>query len=140
MQEGEQLDERGIKRRVFNYHEDNVSKMLIWVGIEEERAACLGDYRNVLAELADPSKDDWPLVRSALLHIAHSDNLHSEHSRWLGQQITTSFDTDARDSLRYVMLNTQRGRPDPQPKLQERTPPTIGSPPGRQPTTTAVPH
>ena len=28
--------------------------MLTWVGIEEERAAYLADYNNVLSELAEP--------------------------------------------------------------------------------------
>ena len=122
MQEEQQLDEQEIKRRVFNNHQENVSMMLTWVGIEEERAAYLGDYRNVLAELADPSTDDWPLVRAALLHIAHSDNLHSEYSRWLGQEISTGFEADAGDNLRYLTLYTQRDRPRPQPQLEERYP------------------
>ena len=70
MQEEHQLDEQEIKQWVFNHHKDNVSMMLTWVGIEEARAAYLGDYRNVLAAMADPSTDDWPLVRAALLHIS----------------------------------------------------------------------
>ena len=89
------MDEQELKRRISNSHKEHVSMMLNGVGIEEEQAAYLGDYRNVLAELADPSADDWPLARAALLHIAHSDNLHAEHNRWLGQEISTRFETDA---------------------------------------------
>ena len=122
MQEEQQLDEQEIKQWVFNHHKDNVSMMLTWVGIEEARAAYLGDYRNVLAEMADPSTDDWPLVRAALLHIAHPNNLDSEYSRWLGQEISTSFESDAVDNLRYLTLYTQRDRPDPQAHLQEKYP------------------
>ena len=116
------MDEQEIKQWVFNNHQGNVSMMLTWVGIEEERAACLSDYRNVLEELADPSADDWPLARAALLHIARSDTLDSEYSRWLGQEISTSFETDALDNLRYLTLYTQRDRPDPRLHLQERYP------------------
>ena len=122
MQEEQQLDEHEIRRRISDSHQEHVSMMLTWVGIEEERAASLGDFRNVMEELADPSPDDWPLVRAALLHIAQSDNLQSEYSRWLGQEISTGFETDACDNLRYLTLYTQRDRPDPRSHLEERYP------------------
>ena len=113
--------------------------MLTWVGIEEERAAYLGDHKNVLAELADPSTDDWPLVRAAFLHIANSDNLDSEYSRWLGQEISTSFETDALDNLRYLTLYTQRDRPDLRYTWRKGSPSPTRFLPGKQPTTIAVP-
>ena len=116
------MDEQELKRRIPNNHQEHVSMMLNWVGIEEVRAAYLGDYRNVLPELADPSADDWPLVRADLIHIAHSDNLHSVHNRWFGQEISTRFETDALDHLHYLTLDTRRDRPDPRLHLQERYP------------------
>ena len=64
------LDEQDTKQRVLKYHEEHVSRMLTWVGIEEERSVYLGDYNNVVRDLADPSLDDWALVRAAMLHIA----------------------------------------------------------------------
>ena len=54
--------------------------MLTWVGIEEERAVYLGDYKSVFQDLADPSPDDWALLRAAMLHIARSEDLHLEHN------------------------------------------------------------
>jgi len=48
------VDDQELKRRISNNHQEHVSMMLNWVGIEEVRAAYLGDYRNVLSELADP--------------------------------------------------------------------------------------
>ena len=88
MREGQQLSEQEIRQRVLSNHREHVSMMLTWVGIEEERAAYLADYNNVLSELADPSADDWPLARAALLHMAHADDLQSEYSRWLRQEIS----------------------------------------------------
>ena len=114
LQEEQELDEQEINQRVLSYHQENVSRMLTWVGIGEERALYLGDYRNVVRDLADPSPDDWALVRAAMLHIAHSDNLHLEHNQWLGQEIFASFEKYAHHYLYYLNLDTRRDRPVPQ--------------------------
>lgn len=122
MREERQLDEQEIRQRVTNYHQESISMMLTWADTDEERAAYLSDYENALAELADPSTDDWLLVRAALLHVAHSDNLQSEHNRWLGEEISTRFGTDAIDQLYVLTLYTQRDRPDPQLHFYEGYP------------------
>ena len=122
MQEEQKLDEQEIKRRVFLYHQENVSMMLKGVGIDDDRAAHLGDYRNVLAELSDPSADNWPLARAALLHVSQSDSLSFEHNQWLGEEIITGFEKDAQDYLYYLTLDTRRNRPNPQVHLHERHP------------------
>ena len=49
MQEERELDEQEIRRRVSSYHQEYVSMMLRWVGIDDDCAAYLSDYRNVLA-------------------------------------------------------------------------------------------
>ena len=111
------MDEQDTKQRVLEYHEEHVSWMLTWVGIEEERSVYLGDYNNVVRDLADPSLDDWALVRAAMLHIACSEDLRFEHNRWLGQEIFESF-KEAQHHLYCLTLDTRRDRPvhrsDPQ--------------------------
>ena len=69
--------------------------MLTRAGIEEERAVYLCDYNNVVQDLGNPSPDEWALVRAAMLHITLSEDLRSEHNRWLGQQIFGSFEKEA---------------------------------------------
>ena len=122
MQEEQELDEQEIKRRVFLYHQENVSMMLKWVGINDDQATHLGDYRNVLADLSEPSVDNWSLARAALLHVSQSDSLSLEHNRWLGEEIITGFEKNAQDYLYYLTLDTRRDRPNPQVHLQERYP------------------
>ena len=78
MRERQDMDEQDTKQRVLKYHEEHVSMMLTWAGIEEERAVYLGDYNNVVRDLADPSLDDWALVRAAMLHISFSEDLQLE--------------------------------------------------------------
>ena len=40
-------------------------------GIDDERAVYLGDYTNVVRDLADHDLDDWSLVQAAMLHIVY---------------------------------------------------------------------
>ena len=96
--------------------------MLTWVGIEEERAVYLCNYNNVVRDLANSSPDEWALVRAAMLHIAHSEDLRLEHNRWLGQQIFASFEKEAQHHLYDLVLETRRDRPDPRFDPQEMFP------------------
>ena len=95
---------------------------LTWAGIEEERAVYLGDYTNVVRDLADSSPEDWDLVRAAMLHIAHSEGLCHEHNRWLGQEILDTFEQEAQHHLYCLTLDTLRDRPTPKPDPQEMFP------------------
>ena len=117
MRERQDMDEQDTKRRVLKYHEERVSRMLTWVGIEEERSVYLSDYNNIVRDLADPSLDDWALVRAAMLHIAFSEDLQLEHNRWLGQEIFESF-KETEHQLYWLTLDTRGDRPvhrsDPQ--------------------------
>ena len=88
--------------------------MLTWVGIEEDRAVYLAAYKNVLRDLADPFQIDWALLRAAMLHIASSESLNLEHSRWLGEEIYASFEQETQQRLYYLTLDTRRERPAPQ--------------------------
>ena len=96
--------------------------MLTRAGIEEERAVYLCDYNNVVQDLGNPSPDEWALVRAAMLHITLSEDLRSEHNRWLGQQIFGSFEKEAQYHLYDLVLETRRDRPDPQFDPQEMFP------------------
>ena len=116
------MDEQDINRRVLKAHQESVSMYLSWAGIEEERAVYLGDYNNVVRDLADLPSDDWDLVRAAMLHIARSEDLHLEHNRWLGQEIFASFEKEARHPLYYLTLKTRRDRPVPRFDPQEMFP------------------
>ena len=116
------MDEQDINQRVLKYHQEHVSRMLTWVGIEEERAVYLCDYNNVVRDLANPSPDEWALVRAAMLHITHSEDLRLEHNRWLGQQIFGSFEKEAQNQLYDLVLETRRDRPDPRLDAQEMFP------------------
>ncbi len=93
--------------------------MLTWVGIEEDRAAHLAAYNNVLRDLADPSPDDWALLRAAMLHITFSEGLNMEHNRWLGEEIFASFEREAERHLYYLTLDTRRDRPAPRFEQEE---------------------
>ena len=96
--------------------------MLTWVGIEEKRAVYLGAYNNVLRDVADPSPDDWDLLRAAMLHIASSESLNMEHNRWLGEEIFASFEKEAERHLYYLTLDTRRDRPAPRFDPEEMFP------------------
>lgn len=122
LQEERELDELEIRERVSKYHQENVSMMLTWVGIEDELAAHLCDYKNVLADLSNPSAENWPLVRAALLHISQSDSLSLDHNRWLGEEIFTGFDEKGKDYLYYLTPDTRQDRPAPLLHLQEKFP------------------
>ena len=113
MLDKQEMDEQELKRRVLTYHQESVSRRLTWVGIEEDRAVHFGAYNNVLRDLADPSPDDWALLRAAMLHIAFSESLNLEHNRWLGEEIFASFEKEAQDYLYYLTLDTRRDRPTP---------------------------
>ena len=108
-----EMDEEELKGRVLTYHQESVSRRLTWVGIDEDRAVYLGAYSNVLRDLAEPSPDDWDLLRAAMLHIAFSEGLNMEHNRWLGEEILASFERDAERRLYYLTLDTRRDRPTP---------------------------
>ena len=111
MLDEQEMDEQELKRRVLKYHQKSVSRGLTWVGIEEDRAVYLGSYRNVLRDLADPSPDDWELLRAAMLHVALSESLNKEHSRWLGEEIFAGFEKEAQQCLYYLTLDTMRDGP-----------------------------
>ncbi len=113
------MEDQDIKQRVLKYHQEDVSRGLTWASIEEERAVYLGDYINVVRDLADSSPDDWDLARAAMLHITHSEGLSREHNRWLGQKIFASFEQEAQDYLYYLTLETRGDRPTPQFDPQE---------------------
>ena len=57
-----------------------------------------------------------------MLHIARSENLHSEHNRWQGEEIFARFEKDAQHFLYYLTLDTRRDRPAPQFDPQEMFP------------------
>ena len=116
------MEEQDISQRVLKYHQEHVSRMLTRAGIEEERAVYLCDYNNVVQDLGNPSPDEWALVRAAMLHITLSEDLRSEHNRWLGQQIFGSFEKEAQYHLYDLVLETRRDRPDPQFDPQEMFP------------------
>ena len=122
MLDEQEMDEQELKRRVLTYHQESVSRRLTWVGIEEERATHLAEYNNVLQDLADPSPDDWDLLRAAMLHIAFSESLNMEHNRWLGEEIFASFEGEAERRLYYLTLDTRRDRPAPRFDPEEMFP------------------
>ena len=103
------MDEQDINQQILEAHQELVSIYLPWAGIEEERAVYLGDYNNVVRDLAVPSPDDWALVRAAMLHIASSEELHLEHNQWLGQEIFASFEKTAKHHLYFLASETRRG-------------------------------
>ena len=105
--------QQNMEKRHLGYHQEHVSMYLAWGGIEEERAAYLGDYTNVVRDLADSSSDDWDLVRAAMLHIAHARELDREHNRRIGEKILSCFEQEARDYLYYLTRDTWRDRPVP---------------------------
>ena len=119
LREGQDLDEQDIRQRVLEYHQEDVSRRLKYVGIGEERALYLGDYKKVVRDLADPSPEDWTLVRAAMLHIAGSEGLRMEHNRWLGQEIFDNFEKKAQYHLHDVIASTRRDRPFPKFDPQE---------------------
>ena len=122
MQDEQEMDEEELKGRVLTYHQESVSRRLTWVGIDEDRADYLGEYNNVLQDLADPSPDDWDLLRAAMFHIAFSESLNMEHNRWLGEEIFASFKRDAERRLYYLTLDTRRDRPVPRFDPEEMFP------------------
>ena len=105
------MDEQELHQQIANGHRDLISMELVRAGIEEERSALLGDYRNVLRGLADRSLEDWALLRAAMLHIARSESLKSGFSQWLGEEISTRFETEAKSPLYYLTLETQGDGP-----------------------------
>lgn len=111
MLDKQEMDEEEQKRRIVTYHQENVSRLLTQIGIEEDRAVHLGAYNNVLEDLADSSPEDWALLRASMLHIAFSERLNLEHNRWLGEEILTSFEREAEHYLYYMTLETRRHRP-----------------------------
>ena len=122
MLDEQEMDEEDIKGRVLTYHQESVSRRLTWVGIDEDRADYLGWYNNVLRGLADPPPDDWALLRAAMLHIALSESLNSEHNRWLREEIFASFEKEAERHLYYLTMDTRRDRPAPQLDPEEMFP------------------
>ena len=122
MLDEQEMDEEDIKGRVLTYHQERVSRRLTWVGIDEDRADYLGWYNNVLRGLADPPPDDWALLRAAMLHIALSESLNSEHNRWLREEIFASFEREAERHLYYLTMDTRRDRPAPQLDPEEMFP------------------
>ena len=116
------MGEQDINQRVLKYHQEHVSSLLTRVGIEEERAVYLCDYNNVVRDLANPSPDEWAVVRAAMLHITLSEDLRLEHNRWLGQQIFGSFEKEAQNQLYDLVLETRLDRPDPRFDPQEMFP------------------
>ena len=122
MLDEQEMDEQELKRRVLTYHQESVSNMLRRVGIEEDRAVYLGAHDNVLRDLADPSSDDWALLRAAMLHIAFSESLHLEHNRWLSEKIFASFEREAERHLYYLTLDTRHDRPAPRFDPEEMFP------------------
>ena len=122
MLDEQEMDEGELKGRVLTHHQEDVSRRLTWVGIEEDRAVHLAAYNNVLRGLADPSRDDWALLRAAMLHIALSESLNREHNRWLGEEIFASFEKEAQDCLYDLTLDTRRDRPAPQFDPEEMFP------------------
>ena len=121
LESGQELDEEELRKRVLQYHQDHVSRMLTWVDVEEQRAVHLGDYKNVVRDLADSSLDDWVLLRAAMLHVACSENLNLEHNWWLGQEIYASFEKEFHH-LQYVVSRTRADRPTPRFDPQEMFP------------------
>jgi hypothetical protein len=108
-----------IEKRHLGYHQEHVSMNLTLSGIDDERAVYLGDYTNVVRDLADHDLDDWSLVQAAMLHIVYSEDLRFEHNRRIGQQIFARFNQEAQDYLHYLTLETRGDRPAPQFDLQE---------------------
>ena len=104
----------GMQKRHWGYHQEHVSMNLTWSGIDDERAAYLGDYTNVVRDLANHDPDDWGLVRAAMLHILHSKELVFEHNRGIGQEIIACFKHKAQQPLYYLTLDTWRNQPNPQ--------------------------
>ena len=122
MLDEQEMDEKELKGLVLTYHQEDVSRRLTWVGIEEDRAVHFAAYNNVLRGLADPSPDDWALLRAAMLHIALSESLNRDHNRWLGEEIFASFEREAERHLYYLTLETRRDRPAPQFDPEEMFP------------------
>ena len=122
MPDEQEMDEEELKGRILTYHQESVSKRLTWVGIDEDRADYLGEYNNVLQDLADPSPDDWGLLRATMHHIAFSESLNMEHNRWLGEEIFASFEREAERNLYYLTLDTRRDRPAPRFDPEEMFP------------------
>ena len=44
MLDEQEMDEEELKGRVLTYHQEDVSRRLTWVGIEEDRAVHLAAY------------------------------------------------------------------------------------------------
>ena len=107
------MDHQDLQQQITNAHRDLISMELTRVGIEEQRSAFLGDYKNVLQSLADRSLEDWVLLRAAMLHIARCETLNSEYSHWLGKEISDRFEMEAKPLLYYLTLETRRNRPVP---------------------------
>ena len=82
--------------------------------MDGERVAYLGDYINVVRDLANLDPDDWGLVRAAMLHILISQEYVFEHNRGIGQKILACFKQKAQQPLYYLTLDTSRNRPNPQ--------------------------
>ncbi len=122
MLDEQEMDAEEIKGRVRTYHQERVSRRLTWIGIGENRAVYLGGYNNVLRDLADPSPDDWDLLRAAMLHIAFSESLNMEHNQWLGEEIFASFEREAERRLYYLTLDTRCDRPTPRFDPEEMFP------------------
>ena len=113
------MEEPLTKQEILKFHQEYVSRDLTWSGIDDERAEYLGDYTNVVRDLAGPSPDDWDLARAAMLHIVYSEDLRFEHNRWLGQKILTSFEQEVQNYLYYLTLETRGDCPNPQFDPQE---------------------
>ncbi len=115
------MDEQDISQLVLDSHERLVSMSLTWAGIDEDRADYLGDYKNIVRDLGNPHREDWPLLRAAMHHIAHAQQLNLEHNLWLGEEILASFGRSQYD-LQYLVLDTRSDRPVPQIDPQEMFP------------------
>ena len=107
------MEDWNVNQVTLEAHQQLVSLSLSWTDIEEGRRAYLSDYNNVVRALADSSPDDWALVRAAVLHIRHCEELDREHNRWLRQKILASFENEARGHLYYLTMETRRDCPVP---------------------------
>ena len=116
------MDEQDINQRILESYQDRVSRDLSWAGIGEELAVYLADHNNVVRDLADCSPEDWTLVRAARHHIAGSEILDREYSRWLGREILASFEQEAHDHLLDLVQETRSDRPVLRPDPQEPFP------------------